>query len=183
MIRKVLAVSAVLLAITASASATPLRWTLSEVTIGTGSQLTRVIGSFTYDADTDTWSELSITTSGGTLLPATSAWEFNVPHEANVPGASGFSAVYATSADWTGAFVLGLYNVSGQVLTDAGGAESLDYFRGGVCANSTCDAIDYDQPSSQVGTGSFVSAVPEPTSLLLLGTGVAGLAALRRRRR
>src|SRR5262245_47115558 len=55
--------------------ATPITWNLSGIVLTDG---TNVTGSFVFDADTTTFSGLNMTTSGGTSVPATSSWFFNL---------------------------------------------------------------------------------------------------------
>lgn len=167
-----------------AAQATPLVWTLDQVSYGDGTVLT---GSFTFDAATTTFSGLSITTSGGSTVPSTSSWAFNTLAGGvlrNGGGVTGFAAVDAFSANLTGAHGLSLYSTLGPLMTDAGGIIDLSFFRLGTCVNSDCSALI--APIVTTGSGSFTAspaAVPEPLTLGIFGAGLAGVAALRRRKK
>jgi len=166
-----------------AAQATPLVWTLDHVSYGDGTVLT---GSFTFDAATTAFSGLSITTSGGSTVPSTNSWAFNTLAGGvlrNSGGVTGFAAVDAFSANLTGAHGLSLYSTLGPLMTDAGGTIDLSFFRLGTCVNSDCSALT--APLVLTGTGSFttIAAVPEPLTLGIFGAGLAGAAALRRRKK
>src|SRR5689334_21514527 len=91
-----------LMAFAVALSAGPITWNLASVVFGDG---TTVTGSFIFDANTTTFSGLSMTTSGGTSVPATSSWVFNTnglpSSEQNAGGVTGFVAVDASSGNET----------------------------------------------------------------------------------
>lgn len=146
------------------ASATPVVWKLNSVLVADGTVIT---GTFVFDADTTTFSLLSITTSGGSSVPATSAWVFNTNNagcEANTAGDSGFCAVDALSGNETGAHDVSLFDTGGPVMTNAGGTLNLSFVRVGTCLDATCQTLT--TPDSLTGSGQFVSlgALPEPAT-------------------
>ena len=64
---RLLQVTTLLTAVAFAASATPLTWTLTGVTFVDGSTAS---GTFTFDADTNTYSSIDVMTTGGTAYPA-----------------------------------------------------------------------------------------------------------------
>ncbi len=161
-------------------SAGPITWNFSNIVYGDG---TTVTGSFVFDADTNTFSGLQATTSGGTSVPATSSWVFNtngVLPTLNAGGQTGFNAVDVLSADETGAHDISLFSDLGPILTNAGGTITLDLFETGTCANAICFAVN--PPISSTGSGQFsaAAAVPEPSTLIFSGSALI-LAVFRRR--
>ena len=67
----------------------------------------------------------------------------------------------------------------GDLLTPAGGSISLV---GGYSCDGTCYLLDSTATNTLVGTSS-ASPVPEPTSLLLMGSGLLGLAKMRMKKK
>src|SRR5207248_1169338 len=147
-------------------SAGPIVWTLNSVLFGDG---TTVTGSFTFNADTTTFSALSMTTSGGTSVPATSSWVFNTNNlpnaEQNSAGITGFEAVDALSGNETGAHFISLFRTGGPLMTNAGGTITLNFFRAGTCADVPCANVNSGAGNSQSGSGQFTAATtPEPST-------------------
>jgi len=165
-----------------SLSAGPVIWNLNNVQLADGTSIT---GSFTVDADTNIFSNLSITTSGGSSLPSNNAWVFysGPPFGGwlNTTTTAGILVVDSTSPDLTNASWMTLETVAPATFTDAGGILQIGQANGGICTNSTCTT---GPPIVNTGSGQFVSAVgstPEPASLLLAGSALVWLA-LRRKK-
>src|SRR5260370_9549771 len=164
-------------------SANPLTWQLTSVVFGDG---TIVTGSFVFNADTTTSSMLSMTTSGGSSVPATSSWVYNINNlpsaEENSAGLTGFEAVDAFDGNEIGAPAGFLYSDLGPLMTNAGGTILLhDFVSVGTCggADLICGGYNTLLPFSN-GSGKFTSAsaVPQPSTLILLRSAVV-LAGLR----
>jgi hypothetical protein len=190
-----------------TAGATPITWNLSGITFAGGGTAS---GSFTFDADTGTqacstglspcgvFSNVNITTTtAGTVTGSTYTHICGV----DVPGCLGVSPdssevlfLTSTSANQMGlpaiAFFftgVGIFPPGG--LSDAGGTWDVSNSSGlvgvvneALCSNSTCSSPTTPSRLSNAGSVVSVSAIPEPSSALLLGVSLAGLALLRARR-
>ena len=74
-----------------------------------------------------------------------------------------------------------------EILLGIIGTTLVGYTGGGICTNgSSCTVVSFAQDNSGVGFSNFTSgsltAVPEPSSMALVGSAMLGLAAWRRRR-
>ena len=161
-----------------AAHAVPVQWTLSNAVFDDGGTAS---GSFVFDAATNDYSNIAISTVAGT---SGSAFTY-----ANIPpvffkNPGQFFGVSATG-DLTGAGQLFL-NFSGP-MTDAGGTLDivLSSSSQAVCSNADCTFIS--TPFQRFVSGSIVSspvsAVPLPAGLALGLTGMAAFGAARRRGR
>ena len=135
----------------ASANATPVDWYLSGVTFTDGGTAS---GSFTYDADTSTYSAISISTTAGSIITTAKSYDvINSGAGCSTPEVFCLinSADVANCAGKTGA----TFTHVGTPLTNAGGTIALTYSREYTFENFTCSTVG--SPERLVTTGSFTS--------------------------
>ena len=152
--------------------ATPLTWNLTSVSSTDGDPL---VGSFTYDAGTNTYSNPSITATGGIYAAAFQYLHPTFPH-------SSASVVFvSTSGALIGTPVLVLYFPS--ALTNAGGFIAFDLADSweGICADDACTGGTDLRFFESGGVTASVAGVPEPASLGTITLGLGVLWRLRRR--
>lgn len=161
-----------------SVQAAPIQWTLTDVLFEDGGTAT---GSFIYDADTNTYSSISIVTTDALLAP--------IATFTSLLGGSSTDAALATGGgDQTGQPFLQLLYFQFP-LTNAGGtlylidpffptASSFD----GTCLNAGCTSVDYGRIMVDGGIiGVAAPVVPVPAAAWLFGSALLAAGALRRR--
>jgi hypothetical protein len=153
--------------------AAPLVWTLSGVTLADGGSVT---GSFTYDATTNTYSAINVTTSGGTSPGYT--------YTAYDPNALGGQKSYFLSAvpnpglaNFEGTPILVIEYGS---LTNAGGTSSINVISSnsfeGTCLDATCISASIVR---FVSAGQVTAPTPPPPTVPAVSNlGLCGLALL-----
>ncbi len=169
----------------APAHSTPVTWTLQNIVFGDGGTAS---GSFTYDADTNTYSAVDITTTAGSILGG-ATYVAQSPGQAASSRAQYPDFVTSTSGDLTNTFGLNLSFQ--QALTDAGGTVALvaNYSLEAWCGNATCSSIDYFYSGTstthgrQPTQGAVVAAVPEPAPVTVYVAGLLTLGLVRRVKR
>ena len=165
-------------------------WTFSDSLTGDGGV---VSGSFTYNADTNAFSNVSVTVTGGTVAPGSIFTQaVNVgtsPTDwSNSTGLQMLTSSY-TGGDMTGALELYFYFLS--PMTNAGGTITIDGIAADQspqlahCYDSACqyydDGLRFANGSANPGVIT-APTIPEPASMILLGTAIIGLATRSRRR-
>jgi hypothetical protein len=122
----------VVLIFSSAVSADPVRWYLQGVTLSDGG---RAIGSFVFDADTNTYTEIDIATTIGTGLPATS---YGDPNPESPGNSNGLLSVPDDSADpLTGQPLVAMEFA--QPLSNAGGTTTINtsgFSFEGKCGNN-----------------------------------------------
>lgn len=175
-----LAAALALVACAPASWAMPIQWTLSDVLFEDGGTAS---GSFIYDASTNAYSAISITTSGGSLTP-------NATFTALVSGTSGDAVLVPTAGpNLTGSNLLQL--IFQFPLTNAGGTVYLydPFFPAassyqGSCLNAACTSQDFGRLVVDGGIISGAPAVvPVPAALWMFGAGLGVLGIVRRRQR
>lgn len=174
-----------------SASAVEVVWYLDGVTFDDGSTAE---GSFTFDADSNTYSAFNITTTPGTIV--TETYSFDLIHP-TIIGCSNSDTLFCvvSSAEAPLSTGDGLLQLVYDNLTNAGGTVNLgNATQFGVCSTDACGS--WVQPSQRRTSGQLTSnappqippptesiAAPVPTlSIYGLGLTVLGLTVIATRR-
>jgi hypothetical protein len=177
-VRKAFFAALVLCLLPLTASAVPVLWTFSGATFSDGGTAS---GSFVYDADTNTYSSVNITTTAGSVLLTGANLLYVAP---GLPASSADVLTVASgAANLTG--VRGFALSFSPALSDLGGTVSLTGLEA-TCADATCSAPSGASRSLNAGVASGVGRSNVPalspwamavTALLL---AAAALVALRR---
>ena len=155
---------------TVSVSAAPILWTLQGVTFSDGGT---AFGSFVYDADTNTYSNLDITTTTGSVRAGSTYTVFN-PFVGN--SASGFFAATTFPFDpGSPGLIIGFLG-----LTDSGGTRQFPLFSFSEGSYYYSIGLVGDATYRSTTTGG-ISSVPEPSALILVAIGGLVLIVLRSR--
>ena len=182
--------------------AAPITWQLDNVTFasaqtqGTGPFDGTATGSFTYDASTNTYSNVNITTTGsgywGTDNCGDSALCGTYIRATDLYSTLSATSLQATPTASDPVNAVGYYGISmqfaGSGLTNAGGIVDL-YTAGGtdgegICATAACDPTGAGAVSAFRGfSGGSVSAVPIPAAAWLFGSAILGLLGIARRKK
>lgn len=161
-------------------AAMPLTWSLDNVTFTDGGVAT---GSFSYDADTSSLVDWNISVSGGdeTTFPAFSYTPATIPDTGVFDTGPGLSFQFFVDTFALGGTpesrVLALSTLA--PLTDVGGTVALQIGNDPSWESRECYNCN---PYRLVATGSIRSAVPEPSSLVILATGLILLSVMSRAR-
>lgn len=182
-----------MLAAARTSSAGPITWTLLDVTFHLGGPATglggpiQAAGTFTYESDTFSVLDWNITVSNTvdpvlnfTYTPSSSFIPANYLYPLHLPG---YEMRFQAGSSM---IVLDFHDAPGGLLTDSGGLVSV--LAGGSLTYNLQDIIPYGVETGWVTTGSLPpppiepssGTVPEPAPILLLGTSLAGLIAVRR---
>lgn len=154
-----------------AAQAVPVTWSLSNLSLTDGSS---VAGSFSYDAATDTVSNIDITLT--TSTPGSPYTLSNLFY----PTLGGLFFLFNefVAADYTGQATLWI--TVATPLTDAGGIADINLANGygwGFCSVASCTSAS--NPGDLRG---HLESVPEPGVLSLLAAGLAAAWLSRRRK-
>jgi len=168
-----------------AANADSIVWQLNDFDLLDGGVAT---GVFTYDADTNTYSDVAITTTAGTISgsPFPGASYSFVRTFGSSPGATIVSLLASFPADLTGVSNFGMQ--FDAPLTNSGGTHGLNFFTEAICANASCSAVFAGGRGVAAGvpnsaTITSIVQVPEPGTLALFGLGLAAMGFSRRRKR
>jgi hypothetical protein len=168
-----------------SASAVPVTWTLNNVAFNDGATAS---GSFTYDADTNTYSSISVATTAGSVLGGQG---FAGLLTDIGPDASRLGMAPTPSTTVAGLPIL-LFRFD-TALTNAGGTSNLTlgtyspFFPAqgsyeAVCVQSgICGSPIPLSNIRLVTAGSVIAAVPIPAAAWLFGSALGVMGWLRRR--
>jgi hypothetical protein len=144
------------------ASAIPITWTLQGVTFLDGGTAS---GSFVYDADTNTFSSINITTTAGTVVTTGATYSFfNF-----FSNSTTLTVVVTATGDLTGVRDMSLL-ISAPYLSNAGGTVSTNVLEG-TCFNSSCFGINNVLRSTGGSlNGQYVNPVPALSTWGMIGT-------------
>lgn len=159
-----------LLFIGGSAQAIPVTWTIDSLFFDDGGTAS---GSFIFDADTDTYSAVSIVTTAGSVLGGTT---YNFPSQVVCGGSGGCLFVEADTPDLTG--TSGLFMLLAPGLTNSGGVVGIDYGQEAPCAVPDCSG---DGAPTRFVTSGQITGVPIPAAVWLFGSALLGLGWFRRK--
>ena len=154
-----------------TANAAPIKWNLENVTLIDGQLLT---GFFSYDQDTNIFSNMSITNSGNDVWTSTT---FNITTSSSNSG--GFWAVNGEPQNGDPVLIFLLQGY----LTNTGGTINVgDPLLSGLwnCTNNDCSSAG-GAPIAKI-SGGTLTAVPLPAAVWLFGLGLLSLFGFMKRK-
>ena len=172
MFKRCLLVAGLILAINSAVSADPIVWTVS----GTWNDGGSVNGSFTYDADTNTYSNVLLTTTPGSSV--TPGHTYSVPSDTFQITTATRLAIYNHDPVFNTSYIRLTLK---EAMTNAGGFIKMD-----LTSNSSFECtLDSDRSCDtfRVMTSNNFVTTPEPSTALLLGGGLLGFAIRGRRKK
>ena len=149
--------------------AAPVRWVLQDVLFDDGGT---AFGSFVYDADTNTLSDIAVTTTDGSAL-AGSVYQF-ANFEAGILDADSVLLVAQENpTTGTPAFNMNL----AEAMTNAGGTIAIAMAPPPLAFESTCLISNCSQFFSidRVVVSGFITTIPVPGALWLLASAIGFL--------
>ena len=162
------------------ASADPITWTLSHVTFADG---TTAMGSLVFDATTDKVLSASIVTTGCPTCTFTTGETYTTQDPGSAPFMPFSIVLVPTGSVSTGTRLLDLElampGLTGSISpVDIGAGLAFE----GVCGDAACIGAA-DSPFRFVTGGQLVApvATPEPSTFLLMGTGLLFLVVAAKR--